>query len=363
MNATTGLLDLGRLFHVGALALFTALIPFFAIAAVVGIRKVAATRLQALRDTCPAVVATMSFQLQDRSVSRVNGFRYILPLTFLTILNVFMSMLLLDGANWTTSGIGGGTYYLLCGGHCFDSGAALAAYQTQTVIMAAFAFLGWMVWTFTAIFDRATSMQLFPSTFNRLVIRLAVAVLVAIVMRHLVAGDATIAALGPLPVLAFVVGMFPERGLAFIAKKFESVVRAPTHSEDFPLDLIEGISPGLAFRMRELSVDSAVDLAHANPIGVFEAAALPLSEIVDWIAQAQLLVLVKSARFQALQAVGYRNIFDLVRMLKSSGGGAATLQQVCNLPAPNGITQAAIEADSEYVRLLEVYVALGGTAP
>lgn len=349
-------------FHAAALVLFAALIPFFAIAAVLGIRKAAAMRLQALRDTYPALVATLSFQLQERSFSRVNGFRYVLPLAFLTVLNVFLSMLLLDGAKWTTTGIGGGTYYLLCGGHCFDTGVDLTTYQTQTVIVAAFAFLGWMVWTFTAIFDRATSMQLFPSTFNRLVIRLAVAVLVAIVMRHLVAGDATIAALGPLPVLAFVVGMFPERGLSFIAKKFESVVRAPTHSEDFPLDLVEGITPGLAFRMRELSVDSAVDLAHANPIGVFEAAALPLSEIVDWIAQAQLLVLVKTARFQALQAVGYRTIFDLIRLLKA-GGGAATLQQVCNLPAPNGLSQAAIEADSQYARLLEVYVALGGTAP
>ncbi len=362
MDWLVALFNLGQPFHAAALLLFTALIPFFAIAAVVGIRKAAATRLQALRDTYPAVVATVSFQLQDRSVSRVDGVRYILPLAFLTILNVFMSMMLLDGARWTTTGIGGGTYYLLCGGHCFDSGADLATYQTQTIIVAAFAFLGWMVWTFTAIFDRATSMQLFPSTFNRLVIRLAVAVLVAIVMRHLVAGDATIAALGPLPVLAFVVGMFPERGLAFIAQKFQSIVRAPAHSEDFPLDLIEGISPGLAFRMRELSIDSAADLAHANPIAVFEAAALPLSEIVDWIGQAQLLVMVKAARFQALQAVGYRTVFDVMRVLKT-GDGPTTLQQVCNLPAPNGVTEATIAADSEYLRLLEVYVALGGTAP
>lgn len=354
--------NLSRTFHAAALLLFTALIPFFAIAAVIGIRKAAAIRLQALRDTYPALVATLSFQFQERSVSRVGGVRYVLPLAFLTVLNIFMSMLLLDGSNWTTTGIDGGTYYLLCGGQCADPGGNLNAYQTQTIIVAAFAFLGWMVWTFTAIFDRATSMQLFPSTFNRLVIRLAVAVLVAIVMRHLVAGDATITVLGPLPVLAFVIGMFPERGLSFIAQKFEAVLRAPAHSEDFPLDLIEGISPGLAFRMRELSVDSAADLAHANPIAVFEAAALPLSEIVDWIGQAQLLVLVKAARFQALQAVGFRTIFDIVRLLKH-GDGSATLQQVCNLPGPNGITLPAIEGDSEYVRLLEVHVALGGTAP
>lgn len=352
----------GEAFHGWALCVFMALIPFFAVASVWGIRKAAAIRLQALRDTFPAVVATISFQLQDRSVSRVNGYRYILPLVFLAVLNAFMSMLLLDGGNWTTTGLGTGRYYLLCGSHCLDDPGALNAYQTQTVIVAAFAFLGWMVWTFTAIFDRATSMQLFPSTFNRLVIRLAVAVLVAIVMRHLVAADATIAALGPLPVLAFVVGMFPERGLSFIAQKFESVVRAPSHSEDFPLDLIEGISPGLAFRLRELSIDGAADLAHANPIAVFEAAALPLSEIIDWIAQAQLLLLVKTSRFQALQAIGYRNIFDLARLMKA-GSGPATLQQVCNLPAPNGVSQAAIEADSDYVRLREVYVALGGTAP
>ena len=165
------------------------------------------------------------------------------------------------------------------------------------------------------------------------------------------------------PTLSFFAGMFPERGLALIVSKFEDLARSKDHSEDFDLELIEGITPGLTYRLGELGADSAVSLIGANPFAMFDALLTPMSEILDWIAQAHLFVLVKSQRFTALQNDGYRTIFDLERLLKAPEG-RATLQKTCGWDLPPGYDLiASIHADGDYKRLVQLYLALGNDLP
>jgi hypothetical protein len=118
----------------------------------------------------------------------------------------------------------------------------------------------------------------------------------------------------------------------------------------------------MLFRIHELGISSAIDLASFNPLALFDATGFNMTEIVDWTSQAQLLKLAQSGKYQALQAVGYRTVFDLVRVLKREGGTAA-VQALCNLPAPYGLDEAQITADADYRHLLELYVALGSGAP
>lgn len=364
--------------HTGALLAFTALIPFFSLAAVASNWGTRRKRMAALRTTCETVIRTESYETWAATANRIALWRYIVPLAFLFCLNGFFAAILLDAGAWTEvyapAGTSARTVILLCGAHCLPSPLSadadvggLTPYEFQTIVTVSYAFLGWTVWAFTAIFDRAATQQLYPATFNRLLIRLAVAVLVAIVARHLAADslpystDTALSASGP--ILAFVIGMFPERGLAWITQKFSNITRSPAHSEDFDLELIEGIDPATTYRMQELGLNDGAGLARANPFTIFEAIAIPMTEAVDWIAQAQLLLVVKSERFQTLQHAGYRTIFDIVRLLRTPHG-SDTVKTLCNWPIADGDDQvAAITSDCDYKRIVAVNVAMGGIAP
>ncbi len=354
--------------HSGALLLFTGLIPFFSIGAVVGLRRVASRRLSTLVAAFPAIPATSAFQsfagLPGKpTASKISTARYIMPLFYLMCLNFFMSMLVLDGSGWTDNAISAQRkVFLLCGSRCVETTGDLSAYETNTLVWAAYAFVGWMVWSFVTIFDRAATQQLFPATFNRLLIRLAVALLVAIMVRHTMADfPAAVATSGP--AVAFVVGMFPQRGLTFISQKVDFLAAANDRSDNFSLELIQGIDTTMTYRLQELGIGSGTDLARCNPFTIFEAAAMPISVVIDWIAQAQLILWVQSDRFGILQKAGYRTIFDLVRLLRDPQS-KALLQGLCDWTIPAGYDQiAAIEADGDYQRLRDVWVAMGSVAP
>jgi hypothetical protein len=350
-----------------AVVLFGALIPVFSGLSVWGIRRTATGRRGGLLSAFPTLTNTIYYQLyingDNRSVSTVKASRYLTPIVFIFLLNTFMSIVLLDFMRLTDDLISPTVrVYILCGGHCADDSDQVV-YQTQTLVAMAYAFLGWMVWTFGTIFDRASALQLFPSTFNRLLIRLVIAILVAAVARHLVDAAPDIAEFSGIPVLSFVIGMFPERGIKLITSTFEKWFRSSRHSEDFNLELIEGISPGMTYRLEEIAIESGASLTCANPFAIFDASVTPMSEIVDWIAQAHLLLLLKADRFQAMQKIGCRTIFDLLRLIKGPSG-VASLRTLCNLDLPQDYDlAAALQADCDYKRLREVYVAIGNDAP
>ena len=351
-----------------AFLLFTALIPLFSAISVFGIAKTARARREGLDRCFPALTRTAHRLLYENSetqaIGRIALSRYVLPILFLFLLNVLMSMVLLDFMRLTDQPIEhGAKVYILCGGHCSDPDPLrLTEYQTQTFVAAAYAFLGWMVWTFGTIFDRVSALQLFPSTFNRLLIRLVISVLVAIVVRHVIP-DAGDWAKTSGPGLSFAIGMFPEAGLSMIMNKFHGWLRADTHSEDFHLELLEGISPSLTYRLVELGIDDGVAMASANPFSIFDASTTQMTEIVDWIAQAQLLVLLKADRFHTLQKAGYRTIFDFVRLMNSPNGPDA-LRALCNWNIPAGYDPVgSIGANADYKRLAEIYAAIGSDAP
>jgi len=352
-----------------AFALFASLIPLFSVISVVSIRRTAAIRRNGLTATFPALKNTTHYRIygtsESRSAIQVKTSRYTVPILFLFLLNMFMSVVLLDMWQLTDNAISEhAKVFILCGGRCTDlAGPALVEYQTQTFVAASYAFLGWMVWTFTTIFDRAGALQLFPSTFNRLLIRLVIAVLVAIVVRHLMdaAPDMSKSLSGP--PLSFAIGMFPETGLTLIVRRFREWARSEVRSEDFPLELIEGVTPAMTYRLDEMGISDSVALASASPFTIFDASLTPMSEIVDWIAQAHLLVHLKTDRFQTMQKAGYRTIFDLIRLLRSPNGAMA-LRVLCNWDIPEGYDAiAAIQADADFKRLAEVYAAIGGDLP
>jgi|SRR6516162_1945606 hypothetical protein len=83
-----------------------------------------------------------------------------------------------------------------------------------------------------------------------------------------------------------------------------------------------------------------------------------LSLLVDWIAQAQLYVLVKDDVLQKLRAIYVRNVFDFDIRLKGEQGR----REVCEaLGLPESAASAVLqqlECDPSYLRLREVREAM-----
>jgi hypothetical protein len=130
-----------------------------------------------------------------------------------------------------------------------------------------------------------------------------------------------------------------------------------------PLSLIEGLTDPKKARLEELDVDSCQALAGHNPFLIWASTSYQLLHIVDWIAQAQLVIVVKDTGIQKLRALGVRDVFGLVTALRG-----ASKEQVAHILA---ITPEMaydmlkyLEECPAFKRLSDVYCALSkdGTA-
>jgi hypothetical protein len=191
------------------------------------------------------------------------------------------------------------------------------SYRVGTFTTESFAFLGWYVWSIATIFSRLTTLELVAATYTNVLMRLVMAVLIAIVFRHLtpsLGGNLSSVAIG------FGVGIFPDAALMWISRELRSRLLGQTAVDnEMPLDLIQGISPYRKLRLYEMGMDNCQNLAASNPIQLFVTSNLSLPEVLDWISQAQLAVLVGAENFTKLQSNGWRRALDFERAC----GGAA----------------------------------------
>lgn len=249
---------------------------------------------------------------------RENVLTFVLPILLLAAAALSFAALLTDYNQVFSKGFTA-PYPILCGPAC-DQGEKLADYQARTVVISGYAFLGWFAWSLVTLFERWRCFQLFSATFFRLLTRLAVAVIAALVIRHaysLFFGAATEIYL---LVVAFACGLVPEAIMGAIMRMMQKLQGLSTiHEPAQPLDvtLIEGISPALAYRISELGIDSAESLAKVNPVTLTEYTGLPLAETVDWVGQAQLLLLLKPDAYRILQGHGIRRIADFIKCVEN----------------------------------------------
>jgi hypothetical protein len=75
--------------------------------------------------------------------------------------------------------------------------------------------------------------------------------------------------------------------------------------------LIEGLTDAKRDRLEELDLDSCQALAEHNPFIIFARTSHQLLHVIDWMAQAQLIMLAKDDGIAKLRAIGVRDIFGL----------------------------------------------------
>ena len=208
------------------------------------------------------------------------------------------------------------------GGAPLDFGAA-------TALVLGAAFVGAYIWSIDFLILRIANFDLSPLSFLRAAGHVLMTVFVAWVLCQVVAAPGIREKVAVTVVLgiAFLSGLYPSLGLNVLVERLphwlrlkRDVPQANDISRSFPLDLIDGIDPSIKFRLNQLEIAEVQNLATANPILLYVEAPYGLLEVIDWMAQAQLLAELGPERFLEARSHGVRDMIAFLELGQSEGG-------------------------------------------
>jgi nucleotidyltransferase/DNA polymerase involved in DNA repair len=142
-----------------------------------------------------------------------------------------------------------------------------------------------------------------------------------------------------MPIFAFLIGMFPQRGLNWLTDKFSIFTQKNNPSvRDLPLMMIEGVTIYDRVRLQELGVDSCYDLANIDYVPYLFKTPYSPRVLINWILQAKLCVYF-GEHVKALREHGIHTIWqfynykerDLKKLVKSTSLTEDTLILVKSL--------------------------------
>ena len=260
---------------------------------------------------------------------------YLLPtVVFILISGCGFALLVRLGGDWLEAGT-----VLLQGLHVQEGRESDFASATGLVVGAGFA--GAYIWSINYLILRIANFDLSPLSFLSTSAHILMTVFLAWVLRQVVAvpvAEAIPAAI--LLGIAFLSGVYPLLGLNVLIDRLPSwlrlkrdVAEAAQIGRAFPLDLVDGIDSSIQFRLNELDIADVQNLATANPVELFVETPYSFGQIIDWMAQAQLMMELGPQCFLEAREAGIRDMAALLD-LGSTDQGRALLKPL--LSAPGG---------------------------
>ena len=242
---------------------------------------------------------------------------YRMPVAFAWLMSVLGFTSLLFGADLV--GKHEGKINFLLTGNAHLATDAMQLLRTDSMAVMSLAFLGAFIWSAQNIMYRLNAGDLAPSVYFNAGIRMTLAPVLSVLISHLVLRSETLKALqAGLPVIAFLVGWFPDRTLLFLKEQFPAIFRDKRSAHDLPLSMIEGVSAFDRAKLIELGIDDAQNLANANFIELVVRTAFNPGQLIDWIGQAQLYVYFKDD-VVALRKQQIRTALDMMQACRAPG--------------------------------------------
>ena len=141
--------------------------------------------------------------------------------------------------------------------------------------------------------------------------------------------------------IAFLSGLYPSLGLTVLIERLPNWLRlkrdepqAVEISRSFPLDPIDGIDPSIKFRLNQLEIAEVQNLATANPILLYIGRPYDLLEVIDWMAQAQLLAELGPERFLQALVAGIRDMIAFLELVRARADDGFWRRFYCREPRP-----------------------------
>ncbi len=276
-----------------------------------------------------------------------NG-KYFLPVGFATLVCVlgitlisFSSQLWLGG----DAHIEAARNLFLFGAHFMDDLSTPEAKKLAEQILGqnltafAFAFIGGFLWSAMTIIRRLIANDLPPNVYYTSGLRMMLAISLAIAGSYILntGGDENFLK-SSLPMIAFLVGMFPERFLDFFINKYKQwMMNADMNTRVLSLENIEGISMAHRERLEEIEIDNAQNLSNAGLSTLMLETPYEARLLIDWMGQAKLLCLVKE-KIDNLRSIGIRTVYDL-RLLAND---TASIQKIATAANVNPVMLGTI---------------------
>lgn len=238
-------------------------------------------------------------------------------------------------------------------------------FATATALVIGAGFVGAYVWSIEYLILRIANFDLSPLSFLRASAHVLMTVFVAWVLCQVVGAPGIQEKLAIAVVLgiAFLSGLYPSLGVNVLVDRLphwlrlkRDVPEAATISRAFPLDLIDGIDSSIKFRLNQLEIAEVQNLATANPILLYVEAPYGLLQVIDWIAQAQLLHELGPERFLKARAAGVRDMMAFLELGRSEQGRRLLAEFLrSDAATDDGALQARVEsiAGKLHVRHLE----------
>jgi hypothetical protein len=240
----------------------------------------------------------------------------------------------------------------------------LSLYQQGTFAVMGAAFVGNYVYTISQLLSRVNNHDLFPISLHFYTARAIIAMTTACILRH------TIKAFGPsetdlVLLLGFAAGLAPDLLIVALSRRAFQYLKVWSSREDgagarptsLALLQIDDLTREKIDRLSELGIDSAHALSRQNPFLIWTRLPYDVGLIIDWIAQAQLYVMVRDEAMAKLRTLLVTDIFDFRTRL--NGESVASVLAALGLAASDAAAlREQIDNDEAYKRLLEVRIAL-----